>query len=279
MLPHTRSVLVVCDHRPVSIICTGICTKPLQLPFQASAPLAISAKRLAIKRCCRDMRIAAATVGRWLLLHRTSYSGKPTLYLTIHCHSQDLVSPYLSGAVRSLLAFINFILVWSIPLLICLTGDFSCSHSEWFTRHKCHFLSNVFPPGNVYDFIFRGRFIYFLPVDLQISYQNTFSCSLRTFPPCFELMFIVLNSRIPLQIPFMLWDTLIIITVDAVCPAGVCGWYLIADWQTRPVIRGCSSCQSKRASAVVSLVWLLRVGHHRNVHAPAQLPLILFVRD
>lgn len=56
---HTRSVLVVCDDRPVKIICTGICKKPLQLPFQASAPLAISAKRLAMKRCCYDMRIAA----------------------------------------------------------------------------------------------------------------------------------------------------------------------------------------------------------------------------
>lgn len=46
-------------------------------------------------------------------------------------------------------------------------------------------------------FIFRGRFIFFLPVDLQISYQNTFSCSLRTFHSCFKLMFIVLNPPYP----------------------------------------------------------------------------------
>lgn len=45
-----------------------------------------------------------------------------------------------------------------------------------------------------------------------------------------------------------------------------------------------SSLSDRRAlgptgPAAVRLVWLLRVGRRSNVHAPAQLPLILFVRD
>lgn len=185
-----------------------------------------------------------------------------------------LQSNSCSSLTGSSLPFIFIILISNIPLLRIFQGVFRGTF--FFPRNYSHTADMISRHDMYMVFILLDYSLYW--VVLRVSFL-TDSFLFTPHIPFIFLRWCVL-ARIPASIcRSYIWVMVLIITAHAVRPAGVWGWCLIAEWQTRPVIHRSSPNQSQGSSTAVSLVWLPHAGRRRNVHAPSQLPLILFVRD